>query len=350
MKDTRTIDFLTQDQSKAKAPFLNAISHHLPSTILTNEELTSIHADWSPEKVYRKTGIRERRIAAEGETAADLGYQAAEKLLERSGTDRDSIDALIFGSQAPDYFLPPSACILQHSLGLRTTCAAFDVTLGCSGFTYGLWLATSLVKSGSAKKVLLISADTYARYCDRNDLTTATLFGDGAGAALISSSPEGALAEIGPTIVGTDGSGAEHLIVRGGAGRYWSEARHESNVSGRPWLYMNGPEVFSFSIQSVKPGIQELLDRIGMGWDEIDWFLMHQANRYMLEQLRNKLDVPAGKMPIDVEFTGNTANASIPILISRGIEAGWLGKGPSHCVLAGFGVGFSWAMTYMKWL
>jgi len=327
--------------------YLAGIAHHLPDRIVTNDELAAGNPGWDPERLYKKTGIRQRHVAADGETAADLGVLAAERLLGRSGVDRRTIDTLIVGTQSPDHFLPGNSALIQDRLGLPTTCAAFDVTLGCSGYTYGLWLARALIDSGSSRKVLLVSCDTYSRYCDPHDVTTVTLFGDAAGATLLTGEPRGALAEVGSTVLGTDGRGAVNLIVAEGAAR--SLAGPGAPPCRPPRLFMNGPEVFSFTLDSVKAGVDRLLDANGLGWDQVDLFLMHQANRFLLDNLRLKFRVDPVRMPIDVELTGNTVNASIPLLMSRLLEQGRL-TGPKTCVLAGFGVGYSWAMSLVRWL
>jgi len=322
---------------------LAEIAHYLPERVVTNADLAVQNPGWDADKIFKKTGIRQRHVVSEGETAADLGVRAAERLFDQSGFDRHSIDTLIVGTQSPNYFLPGDSALIQERLGLPTTCAAFDVTLGCSGYTYGLWLARALITSGSSRNVLLVSADTYSCYCDPHDMTTVTLFGDAAGATLLTGDPQGARAEIGPTILGTDGRGACNLIVRDGASRWLSR------TDAPPRLYMNGPEIVSFTLNSVKAGIDRLLEATGLAWDQVDLFLMHQANRFLLENLRLKMGVDPERLAIDVEQTGNTVNASIPLLISRLIERGQL-SGPKTSVLAGFGVGYSWAMSLVKWL
>jgi 3-oxoacyl-[acyl-carrier-protein] synthase-3 len=323
--------------------YLAGIAYDLPDRVVTNAELAAENPGWEPEKLYKKTGIRQRHVVSEGETAADLGTRAAERLLERSDVDRGSVDTLIVGTQSPDHFLPGDSALLQDRLGLPTTCAAFDVTLGCSGYPYGLWLARALIISGSSRNVLLVSADTYSRYCDPHDVTTVTLFGDAAGATLLTGEPRGALAEVGATVLGTDGRGSCNLIVRDGA------ARSSTRPGSPPRLFMNGPEVLSFTLDSVKTGIERLLDVAHLDWDQVDLFLMHQANRFLLESLRLKMGIDPERWPIDVEQTGNTVNASIPLLIGRLMERGQL-TGPRTSVLAGFGVGYSWAMSLVRWL
>lgn len=321
--------------------FIRGIAYSLPEGRRSNEELTTFIDATDPEKIYNKTGIKTRSVVAENQTATDLGCTAAESLLEELQFDRSAIDALVFCTQSPDYFLPTSACLLHNRLDLPTSCGAFDVNLGCSGFTYGLWLAKSFIDSGNAQSVLLVTADTYSKYCDPSDLATATIFGDAGAACLISNQPEQALAEVGETVVGTDGRGAKNLIVEVGAAR-----APVTPSSGPPRLYMNGPEIFSFTLSTVRAGIQELLSRCQLGWEDIDTFLFHQANRFMLEKLRDSMGIPPEKMPIDFEDTGNTVSASIPVLMRRCLDKNLLRAG-TRCVLVGFGVGYSWAMTLL---
>jgi 3-oxoacyl-[acyl-carrier-protein] synthase-3 len=321
---------------------LLGIDYYLPDSILTNDDLVRINPGWDAEKIFKKTRIRSRAIAPREQTAADLGFLAAEKLLDRLDFDRGSVDALIFCTQSPDYFLPSSACLLQDRLGLPNSCGAFDFNLGCSGFTYGLWLARSLILSGSAANVLLITADTYSRYCDLHDLSTVSIFGDGGAATLLSASPANGVASILGTVVGTDGRGAENLIVRGGC------ARNPRPEAGAHHLVMKGPEILSFTLSTVRDGIDRLLRRTGLAWDEVDHFLFHQANGFMLDRLGMSMGIDPARMPIDLEFTGNTVSASIPILMAKACEAGRFEQGDT-CVLAGFGVGYSWAMTLVEW-
>jgi len=335
--------------------YLRALEYHVPQTARSNDDLVRLNPTWDSKAIYAKTGICARPIAAAEETAADLGCCAAEKLFAATGLRRGAVDALVFCTQSPDYFLPTTACMLQTRLGLPCSCAAFDINLGCSGFTYGLWLAGALVRSQSAGNILLIVGDTYSKYCNPHDLATATIFADGAAAALITASPQDTLAAIGPSVLGTDGRGAENLIVRAGAARHRAapgtpQPRPEDNQNQRSedHLFMNGPEIYTFTLSRVHSAIAELLEKVALGWGEIDLFLLHQANRFMLEQLRRKMNIPPEKMPIDVEDLGNTVSASLPILVQRCQARGILKPG-HKCVLAGFGVGYSWAMTFLQW-
>jgi 3-oxoacyl-[acyl-carrier-protein] synthase-3 len=329
------------------------VQYHLPTGRRSNDDLGRLNASWSAADIYRKTGIRARPVAADGETTSDLAVQAAEKLLSELAFDRRRVDALLFCTQTADYYLPTTACIIQDRLGLPTSCAAFDFNLGCSGFTYGLWLARSLIQSGSAAKVLLLAGDTLSKYCSPNDQVTATIFGDGAGAALISDDAAGALATVGESVCGADGRGAPNLIIRAGGARMprcaaTAVARRDDygNERSDDQVSMNGTEVFNFTLTAVEAGIRRLLEKIGVDWEDVDFFLLHQANAFILETLRKRMKLPREKLPIDLEETGNTSSASLPVLLRRLLDQGRLRPG-ARCVLAGFGVGYSWAMTYL---
>lgn len=336
--------------------YLRGIRYHVPETLLTNEDLVRMNPKWSGDSIFAKTGIRARPIAGQDETAGDFAFLAAEKLIAELQLDRTKIDALLFCTESPDYLLPPTACLLQERMALPKSCAAFDFNLGCSGFVYGLWLARALILSQSARNVLLLVGDTYSKYCNRHDLITSTIFGDGAAAALISEDPAQAIAEVGPTAVGTDGRGAQHLIVRTGGARHpkneQTACEREDGKGNRrndEQLFMNGPEVFNFTITVIQPAIQELLDQLDMQWSDVDYFMFHQANRFMLEQLRRQLQIMPEKMPIRMENLGNTVSATIPILLRQCETEGMLKPG-HRCILAGFGVGYSWGVSLLKWI
>jgi 3-oxoacyl-[acyl-carrier-protein] synthase-3 len=322
--------------------YLHAIRSHVPEGRLTNEELSRRNPTWSSKKIVQVTGIEERRIAAVGETAGDLAVQACQRLFRETKVDASTIDALLFCTQSPDYFpsVPATACTLQDRLGLPQSCGAFDYSLGCSGFTYGLWLARALVLSGSAKKCLLVMSETVAKNCAPDDMATTVNFGDGAAACLVSDEPEGAWAELGDSVVGTDGKGAPNLIVRGGGAR----APDEPSV-----LTMNGAEVFSFTLHTVHLAIEKLLEKTKTPRERIDWYLFHQANRFLVESLGKKMAIPRERLPIDIADIGNTSSASIPILIERCQRKGLLVP-EQLAVLCGFGVGYSWGATLARFL
>jgi len=323
--------------------YLYGIRYYLPEGVRTNDDLVRANDGWDAADIFAKTEIRSRRVVADGETASDLGFHAAERLLTELACDRRDIDALLFCSASRDYILPSTACLLQHRLRLPLTCAAFDYVLGCSGFVYGLWLARALILSGSARNVLLVAADAPSLACDPHDLATVSIFGDGAAAALIGAEPGPSIAEIGPTVLGTDGRGAKNLIIRAGGTRLRTPACPRD-----AFISMNGAEIALFSLRTLKTGIQQLLDRSNLTWNDIDLFLLHQANAYILRRLCASLGIPEEKAPIDMEDIGNTVSPSIPILMGRCMERGIFHRG-QRCVLAGFGIGYSWALTLLTW-
>jgi 3-oxoacyl-[acyl-carrier-protein] synthase-3 len=320
--------------------YLHSVAYHLPEKIVTNEDLVRANPGWNADSLFRKTGIRQRHIANELETSVDFATLAAKKVFSEAGVTPDAIDVLIFCTQTPDYFSPASSCVIHQRLGLRTGCGVFDFNLGCSGFTYGLWLARALLLSGSANNVLLLVGDTLSKECASGDQVTVPIFGDGAGAALISTSKSGALAELGPTVVGTDGRGWQHLKIEGGGSRCPSLRRS---------IEMNGAEIFNFTLTSVEDAIRQLLSELGLSWGEIDRFLLHQANGFILETLRRRMKLEADRCPIDVAETGNTSSASLPLLLRRCLDRGDIQPG-HKCVLAGYGVGYSWATTLLTFL
>ena len=330
-----------------------AIAHHLPARELTNEDLASELGDWTPEKIFEKTGIRTRRIAAAQECASDLGVAAAQRLFEGGACDPGAIDFLIFCTQSPDYFLPATACTVQARLGLRTSCGALDINQGCSGFVYGLALAKSLVEAGTASRVLLVTADTYTKFLHPRDRAVRTIFGDGAAATLVVGK-EAAEESIGPFVLGTDGRGACQLIVPAGGlrRRASAETAVALEAEGGNWrsaqnLYMNGPEIFNFTLSAVPPLVEQLRLKCNGGVQEVDYYVFHQANRFMLERLRNKLKIAPEKFCIDLEDCGNTVSSTIPLALERARRAGRITSG-QRVMLVGFGVGFSWAASMIR--
>ncbi len=329
------------------------IACHLPERIETNDDLQRENPDWRMDEIFAKSGIRSRHISAPEETASDLGFEAASKLLDREIVARNEIDYVLYCTQSPDYYLPSGACILQNRLGLEKHIGALDFNLGCSGFVYGLQLAKSLVCSGAARNVLLITSDTYTKYIHPRDRTVRTLFGDGAAATLVGSGAS--KARIGHFVVGTDGKGAENLIVPQGGSRRPKSIAIAEEVTDEAGctrtaenLYMDGPAIFAFAITAVPRVVNSLLEKAELTNDQVDLFVYHQANRYMLEHLAKRGKIDDQKMLIDVEDIGNTVSASIPIAIERAMEAGRIRNG-HRLVLVGFGVGYSWAACDILW-
>ena len=321
--------------------FIKAISYYLPEQIVTNEELIKDFPEWTVEKVAGKVGVSERHISAENETAGDMAIKAAEKLFEEHNVERNTIDFLLLCTQSSDFFLPSTACIIQDKLGLPTSCGAFDFNLGCSGYEYGLAVAKGLVCGGVAKNILLLTAETYNKYLHPHDKGNRTIFGDGSSATLVST--EG-FAEIGEFVLGTDGRGAEGLIVKTGASRIKSPLNDVSyDENGNPHssdhLFMDGKAIFDFTVQAVPPMITEVLAKNGLTKDDVDLFVFHQANKYMINFLRKLIAIDKEKFYVYLEKVGNTVSSTIPIALCEAQKENRL---HGNVLLAGFGVGFSW--------
>lgn len=324
------------------------IAGYLPKNTLTNEDLGGLYSGWSAEKIFEKTGIHTRHIASNVETASDLAFQAALNLFRQGKVKAADIDFLIFCSQAPDYILPTTACLLQNRLGIPTVAGALDINLGCSGYVYSLSLAKGLIESGAANNVLVLTADTYSKYINPLDKSVRTLFGDGACATIVASTP-GDKSFIGPFVFGTDGRGAKNLIIEGGGFRTpfsdKTSQEHEDesgNIRSANNLYMNGAEVMSFSLKEVPRSVEALLTKAQTTKESIDYFVLHQANRFMLQALRKKLKLSEEKLPIHIENCGNTVSSSIPFALLEMRKQGNFDT-EKKMMLVGFGVGYSWA-------
>lgn len=334
----------------ARFAAITAIRSYLPEGVLTNEMLASEMDGWTPEKILEKTGIAERHIAADSESASDLGVAAAMKLFDDGVCRPGEVDFVILCTQSPDYRLPTTACIVQDRLGLRRGIGSFDMNQGCSGFVYGLSAAKGLVETGQAGQVLLITADTYSKYLGPRDRSVRAIFGDGAAATLVTAKDRGEAA-IGPFVFGTDGRGKDHLIVRAGGSRLphsaqTSEEREAEGGNRRSAdnLFMNGPEIFNFTLRCVPETVNELLNRAKLSMGDVDLFVLHQANRFMLDRLRIKMNIPDDKFMVHMQNCGNTVSSTIPIALEHAYLTGRLKPG-TRAMLVGFGVGLSWAAT-----
>jgi 3-oxoacyl-[acyl-carrier-protein] synthase-3 len=316
------------------------IAVHLPQRVETNAQLKAEFPGWDMDLIYEKTGIGARHIAAEGECASDLAVQAAQKLFAEHDVDPQSIDFVLLCTQTPDYPLPTTACLLQSRLGLKTSVGALDFNLGCSGFVYGLSLADGLIRSGAASRVLLLTAETYSKYIHPTDRSLRTIFGDGAAATLIDAADEPTLSAF---QFGTDGSGADTLLVsKGGARPAECAIKPRGRQRWQSALYMDGPSLINFTVVAVPQLVDSILAAANLKSSDVDLFLLHQATLKMLSQLRERMGLPEERMPIVLEHCGNTVSSTIPILIDVLRRDGRLRKGMRN-VLVGFGVGWSWA-------
>ena len=330
----------------SRSSYISKISYYLPSAVLTNEDLNRDFPEWSVEKISKKTGIYKRTIAAENETSGDMAIEAARKLFAEHNVNPDEIDFLMLCTQSPDYFLPTTACIVQDKLGLKQTTGALDFNLGCSGYVYGLGLAKGLIETGQASNVLLITSETYSKFLHPKDKSVKTIFGDAAAATLIKGA-DGDGSKIHSLVFGTDGAGAENLIVKTGAMR--QRAANESlvtdsygNIHDDNSLYMNGMELFVFTLKIALKTLESVLEKAALDIDDIDLFIFHQANRYMLDELRKKLHISESKFYTYFENCGNTVSSTIPIALYHAL-ADKKAKSGDKVMLMGFGVGYSWA-------
>ncbi|MFC4222728.1 3-oxoacyl-ACP synthase III family protein [Lysinibacter cavernae] len=331
---------------------ISAVSYYLPDSKLTNEKLSREFPEWSVDKISRKTGISSRSIAAADEFSSHLAVNAAKRLSEEHGISLDSVDYLILCTQSPDFFLPTTSAIVQAELGLKRNLGATDINLGCSGYAYALGLAKGLVESNQVNNVLVITADTYSKFINEKDKSVRTIFGDGASATFVVGDAKES--HLNGMVYGTDGSGAKHLIVPNGGLRDGRDLAPASvpearglDASGHD-LYMDGKEIFNFTLDRVPAVAEQILMKAQLTAEDIDLFVFHQANAFMLEHLRKKMDIPVEKFVIELSESGNTVSSTIPIALSRIASDGRLKPG-MKVMLLGFGVGLSWGGLVLTW-
>lgn len=328
---------------------ISAISTYLPDKVLTNENINEQFPEWSAEKISSKTGIFNRREAGKEEFTSDMAIESSLNLFKEHNIDKNIIDFVLLCTQSPDYFLPTTACIVQDKLGLKTSCGALDFNLGCSGYVYGLALASGLINSKIASNVLLITSETYTKHIHDLDKSNKTIFGDAATATLVSTSGAG---EIEQFVLGTDGSGAENLIVKKGALKYSEKDgediyENDSFLRNDNNLFMDGQQIFQFTTKAVPELVNNTLLANDLTLDQVDLFIFHQANKFMLDYIRRKLKITEDKFFIYLEDVGNTVSSTIPIALKEAMESGKIQKG-MKVLIAGFGVGYSYGATVLK--
>jgi 3-oxoacyl-[acyl-carrier-protein] synthase-3 len=308
---------------------------YLPEKVVTNDDLAR-KVDTSDEWIRTRTGIRSRHVAAEGELASDLALPAAQRALQAAGMNAADIDLIIVATTTPDIIFPSTACILQSKLGVAG-CPAFDVQAVCSGFVYALTIADLFIRSGQAKRVLVVGTEVYSRILDWSDRGTCVLFGDGAGAVIVVASEEpGILA----TKLHADGSHKEMLCVPGSVngGKVW----------GSPFVHMEGGSVFKFAVRVFEEGAKEVLQAAGLQVSDVDWFIPHQANIRIMEATAKKLGLPMEKLIATVHHHGNTSAASIPLALDEAVKDGRILPG-QMLLLEGVGGGFTWGAVLLRW-
>jgi len=329
--------------------YIKGISYYLPEKTVTNRQLLQEFPEWSVEKVAAKVGINTRHIAGEQETAGDMAEKAARRLFKEYNINPKDIDFVMLCTQSPDYFLPSTACILQDRLGIPTSAGAFDYNLGCSGCIYGMAIAKGLIAGGIAKNILLLTAETYQKYLHPSDKSNRSIFGDGAAACLISTD---GYAEIGNFILGSDGSGSKHLIIETGAARCKKKTGkvvedEDGHKKYDDYLYMNGSAIFNFTLDAVPTMMENILTKNSIEKEKIDYYVFHQANKFMLNTIRKVCVLPKNKFYINLEDTGNTISSTVMIGLKQCLDTNVITSG-MKVMIAGFGVGLSWGGTILK--
>ena len=331
--------------------YIAAIDYALPARQVGNSELAALHPDWQMSQVVLQTGVESRYWCDASETALDLAEVACRRLFARLDVSSSRIDAILFCTESPDHIMPPNACLLQHRLHLARNIAALDFSLACSGFVYGLYLAGALVRSGAARHVLLVTAETYSKWMHQDDRGPMTIFGDGAAATLVSAGEEG----IGDCQMATDGGGGACLMVPAGGARLPRSPQTaepivgpNGNVRSAENFVMNGAAVLDFVKKEIPLLVRNLLERASLSLKDIDLVLFHQASRVTLDHLHRVLNIPTNKQYCNLARVGNLVSASIPVALRDAELAGVLQTG-MRVMLVGFGVGLSWGGCIVNW-
>ncbi len=312
---------------------------YLPDKVLTNHDLSKI-VDTSDEWISSRSGIRQRHIAAEGQTTSDLGYHAAVRAMEAAGVVASELDLIIVGTTTPDLIFPSTACLIQHRLGAEG-CAAFDVNAACSGFIYALTVADKFIRSGASKTVLVIGAETLTRMIDWTDRTTCVLFGDGAGAVVLKTDEQTGILS---THMHADGSKKELLWNPVGVSAGFKP--DEPNAGVR--IKMAGSEVFKHAVKAMDSAVEEALEANGLDRHAVDWLIPHQANLRIIEATAKRLDMPMERVIVTVDKHGNTSSASVPLALDEAVRSGKVQRG--HLLLVeAFGGGFTWGSALMRY-
>lgn len=322
--------------TRINGPKISAIGTCVPQRRFDNVLDTKQFAEEEVKKVVALAGVKSRRLAGDSICSSDLCTAAADKILNSLGWERHSVGALIMVTQSPDYLLPSTACVVHERLGLSDECAAFDLGLGCSGYPYGLWLGAMMINTGEIQRVLVLHGETPSRFSDESDRSVSLLFGDTGSAT--------ALEAPGPAVSGnwffklhSDGAGFNDMIIEAGGFR--------NRFSDDPKKYcvrMNGASIFNFTIKRVPPLVTDTLEYSGTRLDEVDYYIFHQSNQFIIKHLIKKLKIPDGKVPLTLAEFGNTGGSSIPLTITKGDLVRPKDRS-LKMMLLGYGVGLSWA-------
>jgi 3-oxoacyl-[acyl-carrier-protein] synthase III len=312
---------------------------YLPDKVLTNDDLSKF-VDTSDEWIAARTGIRERHVAAEGETTGDLAYHASVRALEAAGVTASELDLIVLGTTTPDLIFPSTACLLQHRLGANG-CPAFDVNAACSGFVYALTVADKFIRSGAARTVLVVGAETLTRMVDWKDRTTCVLFGDGAGAVVLKADTETGILS---THMHADGSKKELLWNPVGVSVGFKPGEDNAGVR----IHMSGNDVFKHAVKALDSVVEEALEANGLDRHDIDWLIPHQANLRIIEATAKRLDMPMDRVVVTVDKHGNTSSGSVPLALDEAVRSGRVQRG-QLVLLEAFGGGFTWGSALLRY-
>jgi 3-oxoacyl-[acyl-carrier-protein] synthase-3 len=304
---------------------------YLPARVVTNDEFAA-RLDTSDAWIRERTGITRRHIAEPSQASSDLALEASKRALEAAGVPAAELDLIIVATSTPDYIFPSTACLLQGKLGVKG-CAAFDVQAVCSGFVYGLATADSFIKTGMARRALVVGAEVFSRILDWNDRGTCVLFGDGAGAVVLAADGRPG---IHASVLHADGSQVELLSVPGNVSN--------GTIIGSPFLQMNGQGVFKFAVRVLEEAANEVAAAAGMSLEQVDWLIPHQANVRILEATARKLGLAREKLVVTVDHHGNTSAASVPLALDEYVRAGRI-RGGHRLLMQGVGGGFTWGAS-----
>jgi len=308
---------------------------YLPPACVSNADLIARGVDTSDEWIVTRTGIRTRYLAEPGQTSSDLAFEASRRALEMAGVSADSVDLIIVATSTPDFIFPSAACLVQARLGNRGA-AAFDVQAVCCGFVYALAIAEKFILSGSHRRALVIGAEVFSRILDWNDRATCVLFGDGAGAVLLEASDAPGILSV---ALHADGSQHRILSVPGNI--------CGGQVTGDPFLRMDGQAVFKFAVRALAEVGQECCKAANIGVEDIDWLIPHQANIRIIDATARKMGIPPEKVVVTVAEHGNTSAASVPLALDLAVRDGRIGRG-QKVMLEGVGGGFTWGAALLE--
>jgi len=319
------------------------IGYSVPKTVITNEDLTQLY-DTSDEWIYTRTGIKERRVVSGNETAVDLGLDAAQKALKKSGMKPEDIDCIISAASVPPQLYPTLSCILQDKLGVPNNVPAFDLTAACTGLIYALQVARGFIGTGTYKTILIVASDNNSKITDWTDRGTSILFGDGAGAMIVTEASDG-VDDILNLKISANGSIGQ-LIYTDMPGQNCPLVTPCDTV-GDGKIHMNGKEVYKFAVTTVPKYVEECIQESGMKSEDIDYLIPHQANQRIIEAIQNRLKYTDDKVISNIKYYGNTSAASIPIALVEGVEQGKIRLG-STAILCGFGAGMTWGAAVVR--